>query len=215
MRPIFLALAAVLLAGCASDPQLDARYRNLLPLGRSAERLPVPEFLAARQARAPSLAGAVESRPETIGIFLRQRRANAAGVSTWIGTDGAQLLLQDGILVGTRGFGADVMASDVSESAALIHGLGSGTTTRVMTLLDGDDHAVSRALRCTIAPYGTDTVPLRDRTVTTRTMTETCRNADIQFSNYYWVVPGSGEILQSSQWAGELTQKISLRVYAR
>ncbi|MFC5739247.1 YjbF family lipoprotein [Sinirhodobacter huangdaonensis] len=215
MRPIFLALTAVLLAGCSSDPQLNARYRNLLPAGRSAERPAVPEFLAARQASAPSLAGAVESRPETIGIFLRQRRANAAGVSTWISADGAQLLLQDGILVGTRGFGADVMASDVSESAALIHSLRSGTTTRVMTLLDGDDHAVSRALRCIIAPYGTDTVPLQDRAVATRTMTETCRNGDIQFSNYYWVVPGSGEILQSSQWAGELTQKISLRVYAR
>jgi len=212
MKPLFLAL--VLLAGCASDPQLNALYQGMLPFG-DKERQPAPAFLAAQQAGAPGIAGAVESRPETIALFLRQRPANAAGVSTWVGVDGSQILLEDGILVGTRGFGADVLASDISESAALIHTLGTGNATRVMTLLDGDDHAVSRAVRCIIAPSGTDTVPLQNRSVFTHTMTETCRNGDIQFSNYYWVVPGSGEILQSSQWAGELTQKISLRVYAQ
>jgi hypothetical protein len=53
---------------------------------------------------------------------------------------------------------------------------------------------------------------IRNQKINARTVTEDCRGEVASFKNYYWVVPGSGKIIQSSQWAGESTGKISLRI---
>ena len=132
-----------------------------------------------------------------------------------IGADGSQIMIDHGLLVGTRGFGNDLLASEVSQSAALIHNLGTGVTTRLMTLIDGDDQAVTHAFKCSIAPGGLDPVTIGTTPVAARTVTEECNGVLGHFYNYYWVVPASGEIIQSSQWASPLTGKISLRVTQR
>lgn len=208
-----LALAAALLAGatgCTSDPGTNRLLASALPFGAREPEL-APGFAAAAQSDTPRMIAAVESRPEAIALFLRQTRSETSGVSSWLSADGAQILLDRGLLVGTRGFGGDVMASEVSQTAALVHGLRAGDATRLMTLIDGEDHAVTRAFRCRLTPGGIDPVMIGTRTVAARTMTEECRGAVAGFDNYYWVVPGSGEVIQSSQWAGTLTGKISLR----
>ncbi|SDF21467.1 YjbF family lipoprotein [Rhodobacter capsulatus] len=204
----FAVLAA--LAGCSSDPGTRALLTGALPLrARAAD--PNPEFAAAERAGAPALAAAVESRPEAIAVLRRQTVSEPDGVETMIAADGAQLMFQGGVLVGSRGFGADVMAAEVAQSAALVQRLSAGTSTRLMTLIDGNDHAVTRAFRCQITPGETETLRIGARAVPTRTVTEACRGPLARFYNFYWVVPETGEIVQSSQWTGPLTGKISLR----
>lgn len=205
-----LALLAFALAGCSSDPETASLYRALLPFGKAAPQ-PDAAYTSARANGSPLFAAAVESNPAAVTFFARQARASKSGVETWIAPDGAQIMLNDGILTGTRGFGADVMASETSESRALIKSLGTGYATRLMTLLDGDNHAVTRAFKCKISPGPMQTVNQGTANISARTVTETCRNGDIAFSNFYWLVPSTREIIQSSQWAGATTNKISIR----
>lgn len=205
------ALAALALAGCSSDPSTAQLLSRANLLDRSTPT-PAPAFIAAFGTPAPRYAAAVESQPEAIAVFIRQTLSESSGVGTWIGPDGSMLLFDDGVLVGSRGFANDVMASDVSQSAALVQGLGTGYATRLMTVLDGEDRAVTRAFKCLVSPGGIDPVQIGSQRVPARTVTERCRGEVASFSNFYWVVPGSGAIIQSSQWAGPATGKISLRV---
>ena len=211
LPPLLGALALLALGACSSDPQTRRMAASALPFSRPAPVL-AAEFAAAEQAGAPRFLAAIETRPEAVALFLRQTRSASSGVSTWISGDGAQLMLDDGILVGSRGFSGDVMAAQVSESAALIHGLSPGTATRLMTLIDGEDHAVTRAFRCQVSLGESEEVIIGTRAVPAIPVTEACHGTLASFENYYWVVPRSGEIIQSSQWAGTVTGKMSLRV---
>lgn len=204
------AFAILALTGCSSDPGTNKLIAEALPFKQHTRQL-AQGYEAATSSGSPRFVAAVESRPDAIALFLRKTRSEASGVSTWFAGDGSQILLDRGILVGTRGFGADVMASDVSQSASLIHRFGSGYTTRLMTIIDGEDHAVTRAFKCHITPGAIDPVVVGAQSIVARTVTEECRGSIASFENYYWVVPASGEIIQSSQWAGPLTDKISIR----
>lgn len=211
LRALAVVVALPVLAGCSTDPTDRARLAQLRGLGQPQTPTLAPGFVAARAAEAPMVAAAVESQPEKIAIFLRQAVSETDGIDTWIGPSGAQLIFDRGVLVGTRGFGGDVLASDVTQSASLVQAMREGYATRLMTLIDGDDRAVTEGFNCKITRNRTDSVTIGTRSIATRTMVEDCRGAGLAFENYYWVVPGSGEIVQSSQWAGRVTGKISLR----
>lgn len=204
-------LLAGLLAGCASDPGTRQVIAGALPFGPKARPAPNAAFVAARSAQAPALAAALESRPEAIAVLVRQARSDTSGVETMIGADGAQMMFDRGLLVGSRGFGHDLMAAEVGPSGALIRGLGSGVAPRLMTFIDGNDTATTRAFQCRVTPGRPQTVTIGTRPVAARTVTEDCRGPLARFSNYYWVVPATGEIIQSSQWMGPHSGKVSLR----
>ena len=205
------ALVLAVAAGCSSDPQTRKLLAESIP-GKARLPEPHPLFMAAYKAGAPGIAAAVESKPEAIAVLLRQAVSDSGGVVTTIAADGSQLMFDRGVLVGSRGFGYDLMASEVSQSVALIRALRPGHATRLMTLIDGDDRAVTRTFRCEITPGEAESVVIGTEPVAARTVTETCRGALASFNNYYWVVPGTGQIIQSSQWVGPLTGKISLRL---
>lgn len=208
---VLCSLALLATVGCSSDPATATLIASATPFDRS-EPEPSPVFLGALQTGAPQIIAAIESRPEAIALFVNQTVSDASGVGTWVGPDGSQLMFDQGVLVGSRGFGGDVLASDASQSRALVQSLGSGYATRLMTLIDGQDRAVTRAFKCSVTPGGPASVTIGTQQVAARTATENCRGDATSFRNFYWVVPGSGEIIQSSQWAGQVTGKISLRV---
>ena len=210
---VLCGLALLAATGCSSDPSTARLINNATPFDRSAPA-PSPVFLATLNAGAPKIIAAVESQPEAIALFVRQTVSDSSGVGSWVGPDGAQLMFDNGMLVGTRGFGGDVLASDISESRALVQSLGAGYATRLMTVIDGEDRAVTRALKCQITPGDAAQVTVGTQAIATRITTEYCRSDLASFTNFYWVVPGSGEIIQSSQWAGQPTGKISLRTVA-
>ncbi|WP_223638396.1 YjbF family lipoprotein [Rhodobacter sp. TJ_12] len=203
--------AAVLLAGCSSDPQTQRLINGAVPFVGQPEVTANANFLAAYEADAPGVAVVRDDTPDALAVALRQTRSAQSGVETMIAADGTQFMLRKGILVGTRGLGNDLMAAEVTPVERLVSARGSGVATRLMTFIDGNDHAVTRAFKCDIYPGGLEDVTVGTTPIQTRLMTEYCRGPFGEFYNYYWVVPGSGEIVQSNQWAGPLTGKISLR----
>ena len=209
VAPLFV-LALFAIVGCSSDTTTERLLATANPFDRR-EQAPSPVFLAAFQAGAPRYIAAIESKPDAISVFVRQTLSDTSGVGTWIGPDASQLLFDNGFLVGSRGFGNDVMASDVGQTKALVQSLRPGFSTRLMTLITGEDRAVTRAFKCKVTIGEIDSVVVGTQPVAARTATENCRGEVASFLNFYWVVPGSGEIIQSSQWAGTGTGKISFR----
>ena len=126
---------------------------------------------------------------------------NNAGHLTWVAADGIMLITKDGILTGTRGFGRDLMVSNVSAVLPALR-TGSGTMAREMSRIDDEGHVTPIRYNCTITRGGPQQVDLISRQVATHLVTETCESAAGEgFVNRYWL-DGSGRIRQSDQWAG-------------
>ena len=196
-----------LLLGCGSE-----RLRET-PLGYATTRLSGPQFdprfVALQQAGAPILQIGFVRRQEGGSVLLEKRLDD---FDYWMSPDGAHLILQDGLLHGTRGFGEGLMASELSQPIAHIKGLEPGYSDRFHTYLDGNDRAVTRTYRCLFTDGGQDEVAIPGKVVQTTILNENCRSLDQEFTNIYWVSPSTRRIIQSRQWAGPIIGAISTRV---
>ncbi|WP_435988427.1 YjbF family lipoprotein [Sulfitobacter sp. SH24] len=103
-------------------------------------------------------------------------------VETYVTPDGISLSLRDGVLVGTRGLGFDLMNTDVSETAIS----NRGRAVRVHRYLDGESKIVIKSYICDYR--GVDPI------------VESCKGKDTQFQNSYRV--SASEIVASRQWIG-------------
>lgn len=143
------------------------------------------------------------------GGFLRE--ATRGNIESWLGNDGVALIFDRGVLHGTRGLGAGLLASDVSASANAILAGRSGDVQRVHTYLTGNDLAVTRAFKCTIENQGSETIQLDNGATSTRRMVEMCYGIDQSFKNTYWVDTGRGRIVQSRQWSGDFIGELAIQ----
>jgi hypothetical protein len=147
------------------------------------------------------------------GTLLMELRAGET--THWLSADGAALILEQGLLSGTRGFGEGLLASDTTQSARLVRAQVSGRADRFHTYLTGDDTARTRSFRCDVTRGEVRAVDLAGGPVATVLMREACNNAELSFTNLYWVNPRSGEIVLSRQWVGPYLGAISLRTVTR
>jgi len=168
-----------------------------------------PRFLNLLALEAPAIqVGFIER--ESNGTLLLERQSGAH--QFWIGPDGAQIILEDGILNGTRGLGEGLLASELSQTLARVRGLQPGPTERFHTYLDGTDRAVTRTYNCMLSLAGANAVALRGQVVMAELIREDCNSLDEQFTNIYWVTLDERKIVQSRQWAGPFVGNISTRI---
>ncbi len=203
--PLILILSSFLL-GCGT---VDMRDTLLGPLVVPEKAEYTPRFAALARAEAPALQVGFVERQEG-GTLLLERRDGA--FDYWLTPEGAQIILQNGMLHGTRGFGEGLLASELSAPWAHIRGLKNGYSDRFHTYLDGNDRAVARTYRCLFTRGETSDIALRSGPVQTVQMRENCRSLDQEFTNIYWVTPGARRIVQSRQWAGPYIGALSTRV---
>ncbi len=198
-------LALGTLAACSNVDDESSLFQTALSLNGGKV---VPRAQALYDAGAPQIVVAIPRTGKAAIMVLEARRD---GVETWLSADGATLILDHGMLRGTRGLGAGLLASDVSRSAALIHGRRAGNAKRFHTFLTGTDEAVTRSYECRVEDRGAQAVDLGSRKVPARLMAETCRNVEQAFENLYWVTDG-GRIVQSRQWTGDYLGDVSIRM---
>lgn len=208
MRHLALLLPfLMLLLGCGSDT-----LRNS-PLDYVTHRVGNPQFdprfVALQRTGAPILQVGFVRRQEG-GSVLLERRLGA--FDYWLSPDGAQIILQGGMLHGTRGLGEGLLASELSQPLAHVRGLQPGYSDRFHTYLDGNDKAVSRTYRCLFSSGGPADVAIPGKVVQTTVMYENCKSLTEEFTNIYWVSPSSRRIIQSRQWAGPFIGALSTRV---
>ena len=210
MRSWVVALAGILLLTACSS---DKTTKPLETLSQAAALLtgPPQKPLDIRATYTPDLLATV-TQP-LLAAEMPARKANAtmvvvgenAGHRTWVAADGIMLITKDGVLTGTRGFGRDLMVSDISAVLPALRA-GSGSAAREMTRIDDEGLVTPYRYDCVIARGGSQQVDLISRQVATRLITETCADvatpdAGPTFTNRYWL-DGAGRIRQSDQWIG-------------
>jgi len=169
-----------------------------------------------------ALAEAGSTVPALQVAFVEQARASTVllestrdGIDTWLTPDGATLITKQGMLVGTRGFGAGMLASDVDQPLAMVLGGREGFSDRFHTFLNGNDEANTRTYRCEIKNRGAREVIVGDKPIQTRLMAEDCRSLDQSFLNLFWVSDTGNRIVQTRQWTGDFLGIVTTRVVPR
>ena len=200
IRFLILSLMTLTLASCGGN----LGEPNDAPSGQ------FPRFTPLLQSPQAYALQATLVRSGVKGGFLLESRQGS--IESWLGNDGISLTLDRGLLHGTRGLSAGLLASDVSDSAALVLSGSTGIADRIMTYLDGNDRAQIRAYSCEIKVQGPKTLTLDNGPAPTRLMSEDCNSLDGTFQNLYWVDTRSNLIVQSRQWTGEEFGEMDIRV---
>ena len=187
--------ALLLLTACGEDSENTVDGLGFDQIRQSLE--PKPESPTAAQIHSRLTPERLATMPGAVAVAtLSERKAAAAlieagrngNVVTYFTPDGISMALRDGVLVGTRGLGFDLMTADVSGPLAALAGGKSTDVVRVHRYLDGANDIQVRRLMCSY-------------TRTDTKIAETCRSPDTTISNSY-VMSESGRIASSRQWIG-------------
>jgi hypothetical protein len=203
-----LALAA-LVAGCGNAPDTGFGGKQVLALAGSLVKPgtrkatgPVVAMDIPAEALAswpePLISAAVE---DTRSAAVLGRIARNGANETYASHTGNHVTLRQGVVVATRGLGADLMSSAPPTRAALA--AGQGSYSRSWQWLDGLDQTVSVTMTCTLAVSGQETVVFAGKAQATRVVAETCTGADgARVENRYWI-DRAGILRKSRQWLGQ------------
>lgn len=167
---------------------------------RNAREVLTPAILD--EIRQPYLLVEIPSRQASASRTLFHQRGS---IQDWRGADGISIILQDDVLVATRGLGADLLSADPVPPAVL-RASRSEAYTRVYRHLDTENRLVTESYRCSTAPGGAAQVDLIARQVATRRIIETCRGANdaqLPVINQYWVGTSDGLMSKSRQWVSQ------------
>jgi len=146
--------------------------------------------------------------PERLRVRLAAKGAQATlapvardgAVTVWQTLDGITLSFRHGVLVATRGLGADLMSADVDTTLAMLRGATYGATEggyypHIRTYLDGENRTVFTSYQCRRATAD----------ATARRIEERCVSPGGAFTNIYWL-DGAGAVIKSRQWVGPVIE---------
>lgn len=120
-------------------------------------------------------------------------------VVTWTASAQATFSLRNGVLIQTRGLGADLMSADVPSVAQL---KSAASYQRVYYFLGGDDQGTRRTYDCVASVVGRETVEVVGKTHTVTHVSEQCTRPLGKLTNDFWIEGST--IRKSRQWASSL-----------
>jgi hypothetical protein len=196
-------LSAAALAACGNDTESTSAFKDVKTFAASAVKGKKDGAkkedagltrAALDAAGVPSIRASIKNRG---AVALLGVRVNRGDLVTWETSDGSAITLRQGLLIETRGLGADLMSAAVPSPAQLVSP--GGTHTRVHYYLDGEDNTIRRDYSCEMSLVGPETIEIVERSYATIHVTETCRSAAGKITNQYWF-ESNGNIRQSLQW---------------
>jgi hypothetical protein len=200
----FLPLAAlVLLAACGSDEGATSRFvfvRDMateMVAGRNVPVAPTLTRADIRAAGAPLQQIVVENTGITAYLGVQGVRGD---IVTWATSARENIALKGGVLIQTRGLGADLMSAAVPDLGQLLSG---ATIERRYFHLNGAEATVETAVTCTPRVVGRETVEIVGLAYDTARIDEDCANETLSFTNSFWI-EGTGNLRMSRQWAGQV-----------
>lgn len=204
MRPrrifsLCLPLAFTLVSGCdvQTDPAKIEKFSNMFTTGLSNKK---PKFRAGPD-KLDSSAGVLAVQRgtdgQTAGLGLVSRQAD---IETWSTLDGTTLTLDDGMVIGTAGFGPDLFSVEVDPVRA--RPLGQ-PTSRIHRYVDGENHLRLEAYVCEISVDHAAKVAWEGKTIPVSRFDEICTGSHARFENFY-IYSKSGHLLGSRQWINDI-----------
>ena len=123
---------------------------------------------------------------------------------SWVTSDGAGIVLRNGLVTGTKGLGADLLTADLGGMDQLVQ-QSSGSANRIHRFLDGEGRVFALTYTCTAAPAPDEQITIIGRSYSTRVVVETCSAPDQEpFENRYWIGKSDGNMWQSRQWVSAI-----------
>jgi hypothetical protein len=217
LRPLVALLGAgVALGACSNAPGMDTSLAAVIEPARAmmAENRearvagplrPTAGFPGLDPAliagRSDPMMGAVVPSIDSVAGLVPGGAGN--GYFQWRTADNVAITLAvGGLVTSTRGLGADLHASDVAQSVALVAEGRAGQAERRHVYLDGVHAPTEMRFTCTVQPQGRESVVVNGRTHAVLRIDETCAGQGQTFINTYWRDAGSVLIRQSTQWLG-------------
>lgn len=205
LKSILAGIFAVsLLASCGTrEVGADLIRSATQAIAPSGAPAPAPRDILTRErideAGVPLILVDVPSRSASATM----RAAGSNGdFTTWIGADGVGLVtIEPGLLTSTRGYGGDILSSDVSQVTSALLSSAQTTSTRSMRFIDGENRDYSRTYTCEYSDSENAIIEIFDTRQRTRHIVERCRASDHSFENEYWI-DSDGLLWRSVQFAG-------------
>ncbi len=209
--------AVLLLASCGPMAQgtplrtIGSELRGVLtpseepqPAAAAAET----EGATAEPAEAPAAPAAPHAGPggagsEAMLVSLPTRGVGARVASvgrnqdkiTWFSPDGIGIVTRNGILIGTRGLGHDLMGADVASFDVIASG---AANQRLIERLTGQDQIESLIFNCALTGQASEEIDIAGGKLMTTRYEEECRSSGYVFTNKYWTNE-SGDLVRSLQ----------------
>lgn len=200
---ISAAAALLTLTACGNDPNKNTsvgaallqRVKQVTSKPSTQAQAPLPGRAELTASGNPVIKVQVPSRDNAIATLSMIRQNGPT--RTYLSPDGISILLQNGILSGTRGFGDDLMSSGHAGVRANVL-RGAGNHSRVLRHLDDEDQLRVTRLTCTVTNQGLQPVDILGVTYATDFVVEACTGGDAPLNNIYWVAGQT--IWRSGQW---------------
>lgn len=119
---------------------------------------------------------------------------------TWVTADGVTLAFENGVLIGSRGLGDDLMGGDANGTASAIAG-GPTRYARRYGYLSGDNQWIALQFQCEVTARQDETIVIVEHRQATRRTEERCSGEDLIVKNSYWA-GSDGLVWKSKQWVG-------------
>ena len=203
-RLVTLLALSLALASCGNDPDaftaarafksgVTERFKTARP-AKSA--LPPRQITRAdlSQILTPVQLVTIEKTGQQAVIALV---ASNQGVETWSSVDKVTVSFRNGVIVATRGLGADLMSGNAPTGNALQGG--SGRYGRARVVLDGLDQAIRTTYACATTRVSGETIEIVEINYQTSHVKEVCTAPGSEFENEYWI-DGTQRIRKSRQW---------------
>ncbi len=223
VRTAFAAIVALSLTACGTDTSktegstiaigIAKELANRVAPGKKQKgaATPDPERLAA-SAKASFSGPIIVAQMEKTGLLTALGEIGRnAGVRTYVTPSEQSIMLKQGLIVGTRGLGNDLMSADLGSAAAMVAGRTGGQTRRVWRYLDGEGIERPLPMTCTISRGPAKSFSFAGNAYNTVQMDESCAGQGLQITNSYWVT-GSGTIALSHQWIGPALGHVTIQL---
>lgn len=122
-----------------------------------------------------------------------------SGVVTWTAQGAATFSLRDGVLIQTRGLGADLMSAEAPTLSQLKSG---ASYTRVYYFLGPDDGGTRRTYECAASTVGRETIEVVGKSHAVTHVSELCTRQGSQLTNDFWIEGNT--IRKSRQWSSAM-----------
>lgn len=207
MTRVFPLVAVLALSACGNDTGAAFGFMregiSAMSARRNAE--PAPQLTRAdiRAVGSPLQQLVIEDTGITAYLGVQAVRGD---IVTWATTDRENIALKGGVLIQTRGLGADLMSAAVPDVGQLLTG---ATIERQFFHLNGTEATIETALTCTPRVVGRETVQIVGLAFETARIDEDCANDALSFTNNFWI-DGTGNVRKSRQWAGPVLGMLTI-----
>ncbi|MFT6024562.1 MAG: hypothetical protein ACI9PY_002689 [Ascidiaceihabitans sp.] len=161
-----------------------------------------------------SLEATIENTGSTAFMIpLAARTDSSPGkVMVWktVGTE--QVILRNGVLVGTKGVGNDLGSANAHSTVRGLKSRGNTGGQKTLYVRRDDNSTEQIRLQCEMTNLGRESIVIVERSYPTTHMREVCSNATGAITNDFWIEGNDITVRKSRQWGGPNMGYISFRL---